>query len=86
MSFMPRDITWNGDINTQVGKLPCGMLVSLEKSFEGIYADIGGEPVMEVFTDMDIAKDWVETHIISYVRHLSPADMVNARIDGMMLA
>jgi hypothetical protein len=83
---MLNDITWTGCDHTQVGRLPGGMTVSLEAGKDGIYVDMNGEPVMDLFASMDQAKDWVEQAILPFVRHLNPAQMINGWIDGLEMA
>lgn len=79
------DIRWTGCEHTLVGTLPCGMAITLEQATDGVYIEMGNDPVMDIFPDMDSAKEHAETLALPFVRHINPAEMINARLEGYML-
>lgn len=79
------DIIWTGCDHTQIGQLPGGMTIVAERQHDGVYLELGNEPVMDIFDSMEEAKDKAELIALPFVRHLSAADNVNARLEGYML-
>lgn len=79
------DIRWNGCAHTQTGTLPSGLVITLEQVDNDIYMDFGGEPVLDIFPSMEEAKEHAEMAALPYVRHMSCAEQMNARLEGYAL-